>query len=97
MNRAHAAWRSRRALLDADGDHDPEVGAEYAETRLAISIAQMIYDQRTARGWTQQQLADEAGMHPSEIARLENTLTLPSTRTLQRVAQTLASAGDVGV
>jgi ribosome-binding protein aMBF1 (putative translation factor) len=97
VNRTHAAWRTRRALQQADGDLDPEAGAAYAETRLAMGIAQMIHDERTARGWTQQQLADEAGMNQSEIARLENTLTLPSTRTLFRVARALGGGFELRI
>ena len=97
MKQTHATWRTRRSLLDANEDLDPEAKAAYDETRLAMSIAQAIHNERTARGWTQQRLAEEAGMSQSEIARLENTLTLPSTRTLFRVARALGGGFELRI
>lgn len=89
MNSAHTAWNTHRARQEAGDQVDPEVQAVYDETDLAMRISQAIYDQRTARGWTQSELAARAGMHQSDVARLEHALTLPSTRTLFRIASAL--------
>jgi HTH-type transcriptional regulator/antitoxin HipB len=97
VNRSHAAWRTRRALQNTDEDLDSEAQATYDETRLAISIGQAIHDERAAHGWTQRQLADEAGMNRSDIARLESSLTLPSTPTLFRVVQALGGGFELRI
>lgn len=89
MNSAHAVWSNRRADREAGDRVDPEVQAVYDETDLAMRISQAIFDQRTARGWTQSELAARAGMHQGDVARLEHSLTLPSTRTLFRIAAAL--------
>ena len=89
VNSAHAAWNTRHPRGEADDQVDPEVQAVYDETDLAMHISQAIFDQRTARGWTQSELAARAGMHQGDVARLEHSLTLPSTRTLFRIASAL--------
>lgn len=46
---------------------------------------------RTARGWTQQELGDELGIHQNTVARLERG-ELPITR---RMAQTITLVSQV--
>ncbi|MDH6229094.1 MULTISPECIES: helix-turn-helix transcriptional regulator [Streptomyces] len=87
----HSTWRTRRAkeLSGAGEDLGPEARKVYDETGLAIEIGRSIHRRRTERGWSQAELARRAGMSQPAVARLETSLTLPSTRTLLRVAAAL--------
>jgi DNA-binding XRE family transcriptional regulator len=89
VNSSHSRWRTRRDLLAAGEDLDPEALAVYEEARLAGRIAQAIYDRRKELGLTQAELAERAGMTQPAINRLETGTTLPSSRTLFRIARAL--------
>jgi ribosome-binding protein aMBF1 (putative translation factor) len=89
VNSNHVRWRTRRGLLAAGDDLDPEARAVYEEARVAGQIAQAIYDRRKELGLTQQELADRAGMTQPGVNRLETGTALPSSRTLFRVARAL--------
>lgn len=65
---------------------DPEVRRAYDELAPEYEIARAIIRARTARGLTQAELAERMGTSQSYVARLESGRTLPSTRTLLKVA-----------
>src|SRR5436190_20597719 len=74
----------------------PEVEALVEEERLNASVAQQIYDLRTAAGLTQQQLAELVGTTNSVICRLEDAdYQGHSLTTLRRIAEALSSRIEV--
>lgn len=66
---------------------DPAVRRAYDEMAPEYEIARAIIRARTARGMTQAQLAERMGTSQSFIARLEAGRTMPSTRTLLKIAE----------
>jgi ribosome-binding protein aMBF1 (putative translation factor) len=66
---------------------DPEVRAVYEALEDEYALAQAIIQARIKRGLTQEELAKRMGTTQSVIARLESGRTLPSSRTLLRVAE----------
>ena len=51
---------------------NPEAEEAYEEAAADMEVAQLLYDERTAAGLTQKQLADLVGTSPSHISRLED-------------------------
>lgn len=87
MTERRTSWKDLRGRSRAS---DPQAYDEgYEEATLADSIAQLIYDARTAAGITQSDLAERMGTSQSAIARLEGGGGLPSLATLQKLARTL--------
>lgn len=64
---------SRRQLIaNAFKAEDREFRHGYVESFLSTRLALQIRSNRKARGWTQKRLADEAGLHQSQIPELED-------------------------
>ena len=57
---------------------------------LAWAIAQRVREAREGQGWTQEELAEKAGIARPNIARLERGLHIPTLTTLEKVARALA-------
>ena len=51
-----------------------------------MTIGERIREARTAKGLTQEQLADVTGIHQTNISKLESGTANPSLRTLKRLA-----------
>ena len=66
---------------------DPEVQAAYDALEQEYTLARAIIQARQMSGLTQKELAQRMGTTQSVIARLESGHHLPSSQTLQRVAQ----------
>jgi DNA-binding transcriptional regulator YiaG len=66
---------------------EPEVQAAYEAVAGEYRIARAILEARVHGELTQEQLADRMGTTQSVIARWESGKTLPSSRTLLRIAQ----------
>ena len=65
---------------------NPEVRQAHDELAPEFEIALAVIRARSAAGLTQAELAERVGTAQSYIAKLESGLTLPSTRTLLKVA-----------
>ena len=68
-----------------------EPGADEAHeaARLAFELGAAVRDLRSARGWTQAELASAAGMTQSAVARFEAGGTVPTLPLLGRIARAL--------
>jgi transcriptional regulator with XRE-family HTH domain len=76
--------------------HDPEARHDYAEIFLSSSIALQIKALRLQRGWSQETLAEKAGMKQSRISAMEQaSYTGWSLRTLRRLAKAFDLALEV--
>jgi len=66
-----------------------------ADAKIALDIAQMVYDARQAAGLTQSELARRAGTTQSAISAIESTTKVPTVHTLDRVARALGTTLDI--
>jgi transcriptional regulator with XRE-family HTH domain len=76
--------------------HDPEARHDYADIFLSSSIALQIKALRLQRGWSQETLAEKAGMKQSRISAMEQaSYTGWSLSTLRRLAKAFDLALEV--
>src|SRR5262245_39924428 len=69
---------------------EPGAAAAYEATRLAYQLGSAARAMREARGWSQAQLAEAAGMTQSAVARgFEAGGTTPTLPVLERLAMAL--------
>lgn len=78
-------WSTARAELEAD----PAVRAEMDRYAFAHAVALWLLQHRTARGWSQRELARRVGVSQPVIARIEAGETEPRVSTLARLAAVL--------
>lgn len=74
-----------------------EMEAELVDVRLSLSVAQQIYDLRTAANLTQRELAEKVGTTASVICRLEDADYdgKQSVRLLSRIAAALEQRVEI--
>ena len=60
-----------------------------AEDKIVRELAVRIRQLRQAKGWSQERLAEEAGMHRTYLGGIEVARRNPSLRNLVRIAQAL--------
>ena len=87
--------RNARTHIEQIVTADPEIQGEYVTLRLRRAIIARLRALRQRKRWTQQQLADAAGMPRSAIARLESAEHSPRLETLHAVACVLGYDVDV--
>jgi ribosome-binding protein aMBF1 (putative translation factor) len=68
---------------------EPGAPEAYEAARLAYQLGAAVRDLREAKGWSQTQLAREAGMTQPAVARFEAGGTIPTLPVLQRLARAL--------
>ncbi|HQT43011.1 MAG TPA: helix-turn-helix transcriptional regulator [Halothiobacillus sp.] len=74
---------------------NPEIKACFDELEPEYTLARELIDARVRAGLTQTQLAERMHTTQSTIARLESGKSLPSLRTLQRIAKATNSRASV--
>lgn len=87
--------RNARAHIEQLVAADPEIQEEYETLRLRRTIIDRLRSLREQKKWTQQELADAAGVTRSAIARLESAEHSPRLETLHAVARVLGYDLDV--
>ena len=87
--------RNARAHIERLVAADPEIQEEYETLRLRRTIIDRLRSLREQKKWTQQELADAAGVTRSAIARLESAEHSPRLETLHAVARVLGYDVDV--
>jgi len=76
---------------------DPEVKAAYDALAPEYEIAAELIRARMRAGLSQAELAERMGTSQSTITRLESGTSLPSTKTLWRVAKATGSKVEVKI
>jgi ribosome-binding protein aMBF1 (putative translation factor) len=74
---------------------EPGAVDAYEAARLAFELGRRVRELREQRGWNQTQLAHEAGMTQSAVARFEAGGTIPTLPVLERLARALDAELDV--
>jgi transcriptional regulator with XRE-family HTH domain len=78
---------TRIKTLHSDWMKDPDYRREYEALEEEFNLARALLEARLRAGLTQEQLAERMHTSQSAIARLESGKTLPSGRTLARLAK----------
>ena len=81
----HPSWREVRDGFLAE----PKVHAAHEELAPRFAVVRQLIALREQRGWSQQKLADRAGMKQPQLARLETGQVEPKLDTLQRLAKAM--------
>jgi transcriptional regulator with XRE-family HTH domain len=68
---------------------EPEAADAYEAARLAFELGGSVRQLREQHGWSQTELARQAGMTQSAIARFEAGGTVPTLPVLERLARAL--------
>jgi len=74
---------------------EPGAAEAYEATRIAYELGKTVRTMRVARGWSQSDLAREAGMTQSAVARFEAGGTIPTLPVLGRLANALGADIEV--
>ncbi|MGA4542445.1 helix-turn-helix domain-containing protein [Uniformispora flossi] len=74
------------AEIEALPDHDRAV---LDEVDQALDFGLAVHAARTAKGWTQQQLALAAGMKQSNVSQIERAGVVPTLALVKRLAKAL--------
>jgi ribosome-binding protein aMBF1 (putative translation factor) len=84
-------------LLDIDREAEEEGPAGIADLRalqFKYQLINALIQQRRTRGWTQQQLAERAGIGQAEVSKIERGRKSPTIDTYARLAGALGIEPD---
>lgn len=70
-------------------EKDPDYLKAKEELQVILNIADEVLRLRIEKGWSQSELAEQAGTKQANISRLESGLSNPSINFLQKVAKAL--------
>ncbi|WP_182877774.1 helix-turn-helix domain-containing protein [Microbispora sp. H10670] len=84
-------WRELRDRRMAE----PGAAEAYEAARLAYELGRAVRAMRETRGWSQNDLAREAGMTQSAVARFEAGGTVPTLPVIERLANALDAEVEV--
>jgi DNA-binding XRE family transcriptional regulator len=89
-----AEYDRLRALADLEPPLPaPDAEGNYpAEAAVQVTLARTILRRRRAVGWTQGELARQAGVRPETLKRIENAEQSPGPTTLGRIERALTAA-----
>lgn len=68
---------------------DPEVKAHHEQMQSEFNLAKELIKLRATLGLTQRQLAERAGMHQPQLARIESGKQLPRLDTLEALVESV--------
>ncbi|MGC5010273.1 helix-turn-helix domain-containing protein [Streptosporangium sp. DT93] len=85
------SWRELRDRRMAE----PGAAEAYEAARIAYELGRTVRTMREGRGWSQSDLAREAGMTQSAVARFEGGGTVPTLPVLERLARALGADLEV--
>ncbi|HEY8977581.1 MAG TPA: helix-turn-helix transcriptional regulator [Burkholderiaceae bacterium] len=68
------------------------VGAPLATRRPSARFGAVIRELRESRGWSQEQLAGQAGLNRSYMGEIERSAAMPSLASAEKLAQALGVA-----
>ena len=68
---------------------DPEVREHYTQMQPEFDLAKELIKLRSTLGLTQRQLAEMAGMHQPQLARIESGKQLPRLDTLEALVESV--------
>lgn len=85
------SWRELRDRRMAE----PGAIEAYEGARLAYELGKTVRAMRERRGWSQNDLAREAGMTQSAVARFEAGGTVPTLPVIERLAHALDAEVEV--
>lgn len=72
-----------------DNSSGPDLFADPSEQKIVRDVAVRIRKLRNERGWSQERLAEEAGIHRPYLAGIEAARRNPSLKNLIRIALAL--------
>jgi len=78
-------------IIEEKCQNDPEFKAAYAEAYAELDLIAQIIKLRKAKGLTQGELADKAGLTQQMISRIERRTQPPNYRNLIKIAEALDS------
>jgi DNA-binding XRE family transcriptional regulator len=89
MVKSPVSRKTFQEYLAESFERDPELARLYEESGVEISLGLALYEARTTRGMSQQQLAESCGTSQPAIHRIEKGAQTASITTLWKILRAL--------